>query len=133
LVSIVAGIIAGSVSLIGFGLDSIIEVTSGAALLLRLRHDPNPTRREQVGRTTLRIVGACFIALAAYIAYESATTLIGQERPERSVPRIIIAALSLAVMPNLVAAGARVEPGLLESDGVRNNPAVLAALRPARP
>ena len=42
LVSIVAGVIAGSVSLIGFGLDSIIEVTSGAALLWRLHHDPNP-------------------------------------------------------------------------------------------
>jgi hypothetical protein len=70
LVSIVAGGIAGSVSLIGFGLDSNIEVTSGAALLWRLRHDLDRTRREQVERTTLRIVGGCFIALAAYIAHE---------------------------------------------------------------
>ena len=68
LVSIVAGAIAGSVSLIGFGLDSIIEVTSGAALLWRLHHDLDHSRREQVERTTLRIVGGCFIALAAYIA-----------------------------------------------------------------
>ena len=57
LVSIVAGAIAGSVSLIGFGLDSIIEVTSGAALLWRLHHDLDRSRREQVERTTLRIVG----------------------------------------------------------------------------
>src|SRR5437762_12807377 len=56
LVSIVAGAIAGSISLIGFGLDSIIEVTSGAALLWRLHHDLAHSRREQVERTTLRIV-----------------------------------------------------------------------------
>ena len=54
LVSIVAGAIAGSVSLIGFGLDSIIEVTSGAALLWRLHHDLDRSRREQVERTTLQ-------------------------------------------------------------------------------
>src|SRR5437879_10184920 len=101
LVSIVAGAIAGSVSLIGFGLDSIIEMISGAALLWRLNNDPNPTRREQVERTTLRVVGACFMALAAYITYESATALIGQERPEHSVPGIIVAAVSVVVMPML--------------------------------
>ncbi len=112
LVSIVAGTIAGSVSLIGFGLDSIIEVTSGAALLWRLNNDPNPTRREQVERTTLRIVGACFIALAAYITYESATTLIGHERPEQSVPGIIVAAVSVVVMPMLARAKRKVAAGI---------------------
>jgi hypothetical protein len=74
LVSIVAGLIAGSVSLIGFGLDSAIEVASGAALLWRLHHDLNRSRREQVERITLRIVGWCFVALALYIAYESGST-----------------------------------------------------------
>ena len=54
LVSIVAGLIAGSVSLVGFGLDSIIEVASGAALLWRLHHDLDRSRRERVERTTLR-------------------------------------------------------------------------------
>jgi divalent metal cation (Fe/Co/Zn/Cd) transporter len=96
LVSIVAGAIAGSVSLIGFGLDSIIEVTSGAALLWRLHHDLDHSRREQVERTTLLIVGGCFIALAVYILYESATTLIGHEVPERSIPGIIVAAVSVS-------------------------------------
>jgi hypothetical protein len=71
LVSIVAGLMAGSVSLIGFGLDSIIEVASGTALLWRLHHDLNPSRREQVERTTLKIVGWCFLALALYILFES--------------------------------------------------------------
>src|SRR5215472_17581960 len=85
LVSIVAGLIAGSVSLVGFGLDSAIEVASGAALLWRLHHDLNPSRREQVERMTLRIVGWCFIALAAYIAYECGSTLIQHEAPQPSV------------------------------------------------
>lgn len=60
LVSIVAGLFAGSVSLIKFGLDSLIKAASGAALLWRLHHDLNPSRREQVERTTLRIIGASF-------------------------------------------------------------------------
>ena len=66
-VSIIAGLFAGSISLVGFGLDSAIEVASGAALLWRLRHDSDPSRRNQVERSTLRFVGACFIALALYI------------------------------------------------------------------
>src|ERR1017187_7305018 len=69
LVSIVAGLIAGSVSLIGFGLDSFIEVASGAALLWRLHHDLDHSRREHVERITQKIVGGCFIALALYILY----------------------------------------------------------------
>src|SRR5204863_8852114 len=99
LVSIIAGAIAGSVSLIGFGLDSIIEVTSGAALLWRLHHDLDNSRRERVERATLRIVGACFIALTAYIAFESGSAPIRHESPERSIPGIIIAAVSVIVMP----------------------------------
>jgi divalent metal cation (Fe/Co/Zn/Cd) transporter len=112
LVSIVAGLIAGSVSLVAFGLDSAIEVASGAALLWRLHHDLNPSRREQVERMTLRIVGWCFVALAAYIAYESISTLIRQEMPERSIPGIVIAALSVVIMPMLARAKRRVAAGL---------------------
>ena len=98
LVSIVAGIIAGSVSLIGFGLDSLIEVTSGAALLWRLHHDLDHSRREQVERITQKIVGWCFVALALYILYESGSTLIRQESPERSIPGIIVAAASVTLL-----------------------------------
>jgi divalent metal cation (Fe/Co/Zn/Cd) transporter len=112
LVSIVAGLIAGSVSLIGFGLDSLIEVTSGMALLWRLHHDLNPSRREQVEQTTLRMVGGCFIALALYIVYESGSTLIRHEAPERSVPGIIVAAVSVVVMPLLARAKRRVASGI---------------------
>ena len=112
LVSIVAGLIAGSVSLIGFGLDSLIEVTSGAALLWRLHHDFDHSRREQVERTTLRIVGACFVVLAAYILYESGSTLIGHQIPERSIRGIIVAAVSVVVMPMLARAKRRVAAGI---------------------
>ena len=120
LVSIVAGAIAGSVSLIGFGLDSIIEVTSGVALLWRLHHDLDRSRREQVERTTLQIVGGCFIALAAYIAYESGTTLIHREIPQRSIPGIIVAAVSVIVMPVLARAkrkvAAAIGSGAMQAD-----------------
>ena len=112
LVSIVAGLIAGSVSLVGFGLDSAIEVASGAALLWRLHHDLDHSRREQVERITLRIVGCCFVALAAYIAYESGSTLIGHKAPERSIPGIIVAAVSVVVMPLLARAKRKVAAGI---------------------
>lgn len=106
--SIVAGLIARSVSLVGFGLDSLIEVTSGAALLWRLHHDLDLSRREQVERAALRAVGACFIALALYILYESGSMLIRHVPPKRSVFGIVIAAISVIVMPLLARAKRRV-------------------------
>src|SRR5208283_6046783 len=112
LVSVVAGLIAGSVSLIGFGLDSLIEVTSGAALLWRFHHDLDPSRREQVERASLRIVGGCFIALALYILFECGSALIGHDAPERSVAGIIVAAASVVVMPLLARAKRLVAVGI---------------------
>ena len=112
LVSIVAGLIAGSVSLVGFGLDSLIEVTSGTALLWRLHHDLDHSRREQVERITLRIVGGCFLALAAYILYQSGASLIGRAVSERSIPGIVVAAVSVIVMPMLARAKRRIATGI---------------------
>jgi len=117
-ISIVAGVMAGSVSLIGFGLDSLIEVTSGAALLWRLHHDLNRSRRKEIERKTLRIVGACFIGLALYVALDSAVALMRHEAPERSLPGIVIAALSLFVMPLLARAKRRVAVGM-QSEAMR--------------
>src|SRR5262245_26461979 len=71
LVGIGAGVFAGSISLVGFGVDSLIEVTSGATLLWRLSVDANVARRERNERLSLRIVGACFLALALYVTYEA--------------------------------------------------------------
>jgi divalent metal cation (Fe/Co/Zn/Cd) transporter len=108
LISLAAGLFAGSVSLIGFGFDSLIEVTSGAAVLWRLRRDHHLASREIAEQRTLRMVGWCFIALAAYILFDSGSTLLRHEPPERSIPGIIIAAVSLVVMPLLAAAKRRV-------------------------
>jgi divalent metal cation (Fe/Co/Zn/Cd) transporter len=98
--------------LIGFGLDSLIEVTSGAAVLWRLHHDLNPSRREEVEGTTLRIVGVCFLALALYILYDAGKALLFHEAPDRSIPGIIVAALSVVVMPLLARAKRRVAAGI---------------------
>lgn len=108
LISLVAGFLAGSASLVGFGLDSLIEVTSGAALLWRLHHEQSPARREQAERLTLRIVGWCFVALACYVLYDAAGTLWTHEAPARSVAGIAIAGLSVVVMPVLARAKRRV-------------------------
>lgn len=101
LVAVIAGALAGSISLVGFGIDSFIEVTSGATLLWRMAADSDEQVREHNERLSLRIVGACFIALSAYIAYESISNLIGSKAPERSIPGIILACVSLVVMPVL--------------------------------
>jgi divalent metal cation (Fe/Co/Zn/Cd) transporter len=111
-VSIVAGVIAGSVSLIGFGLDSAIEVGSGGALLWRLRHDRDVERRE---RLALRVVGWCFVALAIYVGYEASESLIRREAPERSIAGIVIATLSVVIMPVLARAKRKVAAALNSS------------------
>lgn len=64
LVAVIAGALAGSISLVGFGIDSFIEVTSGAALLWRMSVDADVQRREGNERRALKVVGACFLALA---------------------------------------------------------------------
>jgi divalent metal cation (Fe/Co/Zn/Cd) transporter len=106
-VAVGAGIVAGSPSLVGFGFDSFIESTSGAALLWRLRVDDEKTRerREQIA---LRFVGASFLLLAAYVAYDSVTTLIWRESPERSYFGIALLLVSLVVMPILARSKRRV-------------------------
>jgi len=101
LVAVVAGAIAGSISLVGFGIDSFIEVTSGSVLLWRMSVDAEVHRREVNERRALRIVGACFLLLAAYIAYESALDLWSRRAPEHSIPGIVLACVSLVVMPLL--------------------------------
>ena len=101
LVAVIAGVAAGSISLVGFGLDSFIEVTSGATLLWRMSVDADVQSRERNERLSLRIVGMCFIVLAIYIAYEAVSDLIVQKFPKHSIPGIILACVSLIVMPIL--------------------------------
>jgi divalent metal cation (Fe/Co/Zn/Cd) transporter len=108
IVAIAAGLTTGSISLVGFGIDSFIEVTSAAALLWRISIDAEEHRRERVEQKTLRIVGACFLALAAYLGYEALRNLILKLAPEHSLPGIILACVSLIIMPLLSRAKRRV-------------------------
>jgi divalent metal cation (Fe/Co/Zn/Cd) transporter len=108
LAALISGFIAGSVALVGFGLDSLIEVTSGAALLWRLHQDANALRRERAEKLTLRIVGSCFLMLSAYIAYDSLDSLLRREVPARSLPGVAIAVAYFIAMPLLSRAKRRV-------------------------
>jgi|SRR6185436_20176461 len=106
--AIIAGLVAGSVALVGFGFDSAIEVISGATLLWRLHADVNEERREHIEQRALRIVGVSFLLLAAWVTFDAAKSLIRREPPDESMFGIVIAALSLVIMPLLVRAKRRV-------------------------
>jgi divalent metal cation (Fe/Co/Zn/Cd) transporter len=112
LIAVAAGLLAGSIALVGFGFDSLIEVTSGAVLLWRLHADLDEERRERVEAISLRIVGACFVLLAIYVSYDSVKSLIRREAPQESIVGIVLAAVSLIVMPLLVRAKRRVARGI---------------------
>ena len=103
---------AGSVALLGFGFDSLIEVTSGGSILWRLYQDADVTRRKKKEATALRIIGWCFLALAAYIGYESLASLVRHEVPARSIPGICVAVFSLLAMNLLARAKRRVARGI---------------------
>ena len=108
LIALVSGFIAGSIALVGFGLDSIVEVSSGGVLLWRLRVDRDIESREHTERLALRLVGVSFLVLAAFVAFDAIKTLLGREAPARSVPGIILAVASLVVMPLLARAKRKV-------------------------
>ena len=107
-VSIAVGAMAGSISLVGFGVDSVIEVSSSIAALWRLRADANVDTRARVESITLRFVGLSFLALALYIVVDAGRALYLRQPPERTVPGIIIAAASVVIMPVLARAKRRV-------------------------
>ena len=107
-VAVVAGIAAGSISLVGFGLDSVIEVSSGVTLMWRLSLDADAARREKLENTSLKIVGITFIALAGYVAIDAVISLWNREHPDSSYIGIGLATLSLVIMPLLARAKRRV-------------------------
>ncbi|OLZ61668.1 cobalt transporter [Amycolatopsis keratiniphila subsp. nogabecina] len=96
-VAISAGTIASSTALIGFGLDSVIEVASAAAVAWQFS-GKDPEARE---RTALKVIAVSFFALAAYVTVESVRTLFGADPAEHSPVGIVLAAVSLLVMPFL--------------------------------
>ena len=100
-IAITAGVLAGSIALVGFGLDSYIEVASGAVLIWRLRKHEDEEEEEKAEKRAVLVVGITFLALALYVIYESTKKLILQESPAESLVGILLAIVSLIVMPVL--------------------------------
>ncbi|MEO7942980.1 MAG: cation transporter [Marmoricola sp.] len=97
LVAVAAGLAVSSIALVGFGLDSVVEVGSGLVILWQFRH-PLPEIRE---RQALRLIAVSFFALAAYVVFESGPALLGDGEADPSTVGIGIAVTSLLVMPFL--------------------------------
>jgi divalent metal cation (Fe/Co/Zn/Cd) transporter len=119
-VALVSGLLAGSIALVGFGLDSVIETASAGILLWRFHADADAERRERAERTAHRLVGACFLLLAVYVGAESIRALWTKAQPERTLAGILIAAAATIVMPLLGRAkrlvAAQLRSGALRAD-----------------
>ena len=111
-VSMSIGAVVGSVALLGFGVDSAIEVAASIAAQWRLRSGANVTMRERAEVLTARVIGGSFLALAVYVTYESIDALWHHEAPERSTVGVVILALSVVVMPVLARAKGHIADAL---------------------
>ena len=108
--SILFGILAGSIALVGFGLDSVIESLSGFVLIWRLRQHGKITQveEERIEKKAMKFVAISFYILGLYILFQSIKKLLFKEMPDPSLPGILIALASLIVMPALSIAKRRV-------------------------
>jgi divalent metal cation (Fe/Co/Zn/Cd) transporter len=104
-VAVGAGVFAGSIALIGFGIDSLIESLSGGILLWRLQGTETDERRERLAH---KLVGISFFLLALYVAFEAGKSLFYREQPDASIVGIVLSVVSLIVMPLLARAKRRV-------------------------
>src|SRR5437899_12708132 len=95
LISIGAGLIAGSIALVGFGLDSAIEVASSLAAVWRLARDQDEAERERAERRALRIIGVCFVALALYDGDDATQALFHRENQTPRLVEFVVSTLSL--------------------------------------
>jgi divalent metal cation (Fe/Co/Zn/Cd) transporter len=111
-VAIAAGVVAGSVSLIGFGADSAIEVSAALILAWRLHQERRDGCTQEADATATRAIAVSFGALALYVAVDALRHLAGGTHPDVSVPGVVLAALSLAMMPFLARAKAKLAPVL---------------------
>jgi len=123
--SFIAGLLAGSVALVGFGVDSVIEVMASLAAQWRLRSDRDPVERAGVELWTRRIVALLFLALAVYVLADAANTLWQREAPDRSLFGVVVLALSVIVMPILARGKKRVaralRSGALEAEAAQTS------------
>lgn len=103
IVSIVAGYISGNISLVGFGFDSVIESFSGCVLIWRFSHSPKITKdkEEIIERKAVRLVGISFFILGFYVLAEAVLNLVNHEVAEPTMVGIIVAVLSIIIMPVL--------------------------------
>jgi divalent metal cation (Fe/Co/Zn/Cd) transporter len=109
IVAVVAGVLAGAVSLVGFGLDSVIEVVAASVVLVRLRAELRGAEPDEAKeRVALKVIAVTFFALAAYLLVAGVRDLIVGETPESSPLGIGITAASLIVMPVLAISKRRV-------------------------
>jgi divalent metal cation (Fe/Co/Zn/Cd) transporter len=113
-IAVVSGLIAGSIALVGFGLDSIVEVSSALVIVWRLsRTDADEEARERSEQRAVRLIALSFFAIAAYVTYDAGSRLLGFGEPaEHSTVGLVLVALSLVVMPGLAWAKRRVAAGL---------------------
>ena len=102
-VAITAGIIAASIALVGFGLDSVIELFSAGIVVWQLRGGEGEERETRA----VRLIGVTFFALAAYLTAESIHDLVSRSRPEQSVAGLAVTAVALVIMPALALAKRR--------------------------
>jgi divalent metal cation (Fe/Co/Zn/Cd) transporter len=118
-IAITAGVVAGSVALVGFGLDSVVEVSSGLIIVWQFRH-ALPQSRE---RQALKLMALSFFALAAYVTFESARALLSSRVPDHSTVGIALASASLVIMPVLSVAqrrtGRRLSSASVVADGTQ--------------
>ncbi len=111
-IAVIAGAMAGSVSLVGFGLDSGIEVSAAVILAWRLGKERSPGCMADFDRRATHLIAVSFALLAAYVGVESIRDLVGRHEPEASAIGVVLAAVSLIVMPLLARAKLRLAPVL---------------------
>jgi divalent metal cation (Fe/Co/Zn/Cd) transporter len=128
-VAIVSGILAASIALIGFGLDSVIEFFAAAVVVWQLRGAISEERETRA----LRLIGGTFFALAAYLTIESITDLASRHRPEQSTAGIAVTAAALVVMPLLALAKRRTGQQLSNQALVRTRPKARSVPSPPPP
>ena len=121
IIAIMSGLLAGSIALVGFGLDSVVEVSSAVVIAWRLsRQGTDHAANERAERRAVRLIALTFFGIAAYVTYDAVTKLLGiGEKPEHSMVGLALVALSVVVMPTLAWAKRRVAAGL-------NSPALKA-------
>jgi divalent metal cation (Fe/Co/Zn/Cd) transporter len=112
IIAVIAGTASGSIALVGFGVDSLLELGASLAATWRLTVDTDPRSRERAEFVALRITGASFLGLSAYVAWESVDALRSAERPSESTVGLVLALFSALIMPSLSRAKRRVAEAL---------------------